>query len=448
MFAALKAGSIDLYPEYSGTIAREILKLEGKATLEDLNRGLAPMGFGVAVPLGFNNSYALAMREERAQALDIRKLSDLAKHPALKLGLSQELIGRADGWPGLKAAYALPHGTPQGLDHGLAYEAIAAAKIDVMDIYTTDAKSERFQLRAREDDRGFFPRYEAVLLHRLDVPQRFPAAWRGIGTLAGRIDERAMIRMNAAAELQGRSFAEAAALLHAAPAAPGAAARRSLSGTLFGADFWRLTGQHLLLVFASLAASVALGVPLGLAAAKLPGLAQPILGAVGVIQTIPSLALFAFLIALVGAIGTLPALIALFLYALLPIVRNTHAGLTGIGKGMRQAAMALGLAPGARLRYVEVPLALPSILAGIKTSAVINVGTATIAAFIGAGGYGERIASGLALNDDVMLLSGAIPAAALALIVQAAFEMAERRFGWMARAQGYDLGQMPAGARK
>jgi osmoprotectant transport system permease protein len=435
VFAALKAGSIDLYPEYTGTISREILKLEGSATVERINQALSSQGLGVAVRLGFNNSYALAMREERAAALGIRTLSDLAGHPDLKLGLSQEFIGRADGWPGLKAVYRLPHATPSGLDHGLAYEAIAAGKIEVMDIYSTDAKIERYKLRVLGDDRGFFPRYEAVLLHRLDVPRRFPAAWRALEGLEGRIDERRMIRMNAAAEIEKRSFTEAAALLDAGPGAQGVAPRSFLA-VLFGPDFVRLTLEHLLLVFVSLAASIAVGVPLGVAAAKFPRAAQAILGTVGVIQTIPSLALFAFLIALVGTIGTLPALVALFLYALLPIVRNTHAGLTGIARGMRQAAMALGLRPRERLWLVEVPLALPSILAGVKTSAVINVGTATIAAFIGAGGYGERIASGLALNDNATLLAGAIPAAALALLIQGVFEVSERQFGWMARAQG------------
>ena len=434
VFAALKTGSIDVYPEYTGTIAREILKLDDRPALERLNRALAPQGLGVAVRLGFNNTYALAMREDRAGALDIRTISDLAKHPGLRLGLSQEFIGRADGWPGLKAAYRLPFATPTGLDHGLAYEAIAAGKIEVMDIYSTDAKIERYKLRVLEDDRNYFPRYDAVLLYRLDLPRRFPEAWRALEKLEGKIDERRMIRMNAAAELEGKSFAEAAALLDS-DSKPQSAARRNFWGALFGPDFWRLTGEHLLLVFVSLAASIVLGVPLGVAAAKLPRAEQVILGVVGVIQTIPSLALFAFLIALVGTIGTWPALIALFLYALLPIVRNTCAGLIGIPRGMRQAAMALGLSTRDRMLLIEVPLALPSILAGVNTSAVINVGTATIAAFIGAGGYGERIASGLALNDNVTLLAGAIPAAALALIVQGAFEIGERRFGWMARAQ-------------
>lgn len=434
LYAALKSGAIDLYPEYTGTIVKEILKLEGNPGLAEINRALAPLGLGAAVPLGFNNSYALAMREERAQALGIRSLGDLAKHPALKLGLSQEFIGRADGWPGLQAAYGLRLATPSGLDHGLAYEAMAAGNIDVMDIYTTDAKITRFQLRTLEDERKFFPRYDAVLLYRLDLPQRFPLAWARLQKLEGRIDERTMIRLNAAAELQGRSFAEAAALLDAG-AENTKRIERKFSSVLFGADFWRLTWQHLVLVFVSLAASIVVGVPLGMLAAKLRGVSQLILGVVGVIQTIPSLAMFAFLIALLGAIGTVPALIALFLYALLPIVRNTHAGLEAISKGMRQAALALGLSAGERLRRIELPLALPAILAGIKTSAVINVGTATIAAFVGAGGYGERIVSGLALNDNATLLAGAIPAAALALLVQGGCEWAERRFGWMARAR-------------
>ena len=434
VFAALEAGSIDVYPEYTGTIAREILRLEGRPGLEELNRALAPLGLAAAVPLGFNNSYALAMREERAQALGIRALSDLARHPALKLGLSQEFIGRADGWPGVKAAYRLPHPTPSGLDHGLAYEAIGAGNIDVMDVYSTDAKIARYGLRVLADDRAFFPRYDAVLLYRLDAQGRFPEAFEALKRLAGRIDEARMIRMNAAAELEGRSFAEAASLFFDRKEGT-VHTRRTFLSLLFGPDFWRLSREHLLLVGVSLAASILAGVPLGIAAAKLPRAAQLILGVVGVIQTIPSLALFAFLIALVGTIGTLPALIALFLYALLPIVRNTHTGIGATGRGLVQAGMAIGLSPAQILRRIELPLAAPAILAGIKTSAVINVGTATIAAFIGAGGYGERIATGLALNDNATLLAGAVPAAALALLVQVAFELGERRFGSMARAR-------------
>ena len=430
VFAALKAGSIDLYPEYTGTIAREILGLEGAPSIDDLNRALAPQGLGVAVPFGFNNTYALGMREDLAARLGIGRISDLARHPKLKFGLSPEFTGRADGWPGLAKRYALTQ-NPLGLDHGLAYEAIAAGKIDVMDLYSTDAKIARYRLRVLEDDRGFFPRYEAVLIYRLDVPARFPQAWRALQGLAGRIDEQRMIRLNAAAEIEGRTFAQAAGEFFKETAPPGSRAenKRGLIAAMFADDFARLTREHLVLVFASLVTAVVLGVPLGVLAAKIDASAQPILGAVGVIQTIPSLALLAFLITLLGTIGTLPALAALFLYALLPIVRNTYTGLAGVGRGMRQAALALDLSATDQLRLIELPLAMPSVLAGIKISAVINVGTATIAAFIGAGGYGERIAAGLALNDNTMLLAGALPAAALALLVQAFFEVCERAFG-------------------
>ena len=424
VFSALKAGSIDVYPEYTGTIAREILKIGGAFTLADLNQRLAADGLGVAVRLGFSNTYALAMRTAEAERLAVRTLSDLARHGALKFGLSQEFIARADGWPVLKAAYALPQ-APTGLDHGLAYEAIAAGRIDVMDIYSTDAKIERYGLRVLEDDRDVFPRYDAVLLYRLDLPRRLPQAWAALQMLEGRISAGQMIGLNAAAELEHRSFADVATAFLSGSAA-GRAPARGLLSALFGDDFWRLTREHLLLVFASLTAGIAVAIPLGVFAARVEAAAQPILAVAGVIQTIPSLALLAFLIPLLGSIGTVPALIALFLYSLLPIVRNTHAGMVGVGRGMRQAALALGLRPRDQLLLIELPLAAPSILAGIKTSAVIGVGTATIAAFIGAGGYGERIAQGLALNDNTTLLAGAIPAAVLALLIQGLFELLER----------------------
>ena len=432
LFHALESGAIDVYPEYTGTIAREILKADASLGLREINARLASLGLAASAPLGFNNTYALGVRRVVAERRGLRRISDLAGHPDLVLGFGPEFLGRRDGWPGLARAYRLPHPTPRALEHGLAYEAIAAGEIDVMDVYSTDAKIARYGLRVLEDDRAFFPRYDAVLIYRSDLPERFPAAFARLQALEGRIDAARMIRMNAAAELEGRSFAEAASLVFGDK--PRAGPRPFLS-VLFGPDFWRLTMEHLVLVCASLAASIAVGVPLGITSAKLPRAAPLILGTVGVIQTIPSLALFAFLIALVGTIGTLPALVALFLYALLPIVRNTHAGLAHGGAGPVHAAMAIGLTPAQVLARVELPLALPSILAGIKTSAVINVGTATIAAFIGAGGYGERIAAGLALNDSAMLLAGAIPAAVLALVVQGAFEVGERRFGWMARAR-------------
>ena len=236
-----------------------------------------------------------------------------------------------------------------------------------------------------------------------------------------------MSALNAQVELQNLTPpAVAAAYLAGTPASSAAAPRESFWPILFGPDFWPETGQHLFLVFVSLALSVLVAIPLGIWAARSPRAAQPILSITGLIQTIPSLALLAFLIPLLHRIGPVPAIVALFLYSLLPIVRNTYTGLTDIAPSLRESAMALGLPPGARLRLIELPLASRAIFAGIKTAAVINVGTATIAAFIGAGGYGNRISQGLENNNDLLLLSGAIPAAALALLVQYGFDLLDR----------------------
>jgi len=424
VFEALKSGSIDVYAEYLGTIDREILKHDKPASLNAINDELAPLGLAVAVPLGFNNSYALAMRAADSAREGIDRLSALASKPALRFGLSHEFIGRADGWPGLARRYRLTQ-KPLGLDHGIAYEALANGKVDVIDIYSTDAKIKKYGLRLLQDDAAYFPRYDAVLLYRRDLTQRLPDAWRALRSLEGRITETDMIAMNAAAELDGRSFASVA---HAflAPSQQYPAQRPGLRSKLFGDDLWRLTREHVLLVVLSVIGAAAIGVPLGILAASLPSVRQAVMAAVGVMQTVPSLALLAMLIPLLGTIGTLPALIALFLYSLLPIVRNTSTGMEQIPQGLRLAAQALGLQRRDRLLYVELPLAMPVILAGMKTATVMSVGTATIAAFIGAGGFGERIATGLALNDNDMLLAGAIPAAALALVTQLVFEIIER----------------------
>jgi osmoprotectant transport system permease protein len=424
LHAALRSGAIDVYPEYSGTIAREILGLDHDLPPPALNLALAAQGLAVSTPFGFNNSYAIGVPEALAERLGLRSIEDLARHPQLRYGFSHEFLARKDGWPGLAQAYGLEAVQPAGLDHGIAYEALDAGRVDVIDVYSTDAKVLRYDVRILADARAYFPRYEALLLHRRDVPQRFASQWQSIAALAGRIDDAAMRRMNAAAEIEGRSFAAAARLFFDPAAA--APARAGLAQRLFDADFGRLTWQHVLLVVGPVAASIAVGVPLGIAAVRWRWLAQPVLAFAGMVQTIPSLALLAFLVAVAGTIGVVPAAIALFLYGLLPIVRNTHTGLTGLGPGMRQAAAALGLSGRDRLLAIELPLAAPAILAGIKTAAVINVGTATIAAFVGAGGYGERIAAGLALNDSTLLLAGAIPAAALALVTQGLLELAER----------------------
>jgi osmoprotectant transport system permease protein len=445
VLVALRSGAIDVYPEYLGTIDLEILKNPQPTSLEQMRAALRPLGLGVAVPLGFSNGYALATRGDAGSV----RLSDLARRPDLKIGLSHEFLGRADGWPGLARRYGLPQ-QPRGLDHGIAYEALAQRQVDVIDIYSTDAKIRQYGLRVLDDDRAYFPRYDAVLLYRLDLPQRFPAAWRAIHKLEGSISADAMIRMNAAAELDGQGFTAIArdwlacravncrdvptavervdgkAVHPTRDAALNMAARDGLLAKTFGNGFTALARQHLTLVLLAVLLGCLAGIPLGILAALAPRLRQAVLAITGVLQTVPSLALLAILIPLLGRIGTVPALVALVVYGLLPVVRNTCTGILQVPQGLRIAAAALGLRAHQRLLLVELPLARPVILAGVKTAAVTSVGTATIAAFIGAGGYGERITVGLALNDNDMLLAGAIPAALLALLAQGMFEVAER----------------------
>jgi osmoprotectant transport system permease protein len=271
-----------------------------------------------------------------------------------------------------------------------------------------------------DDDAGYFPRYDAVVLYRLDVPQRFPKAWAALQALSGGIGEKAMIAMNARAELQSVAFEKIARDHLAGQTGAGS---NDFWDKLFGPDFLRLTLQHLWLVAASVGMAVLLGVPLAVWVTPHAGWRTGVLGATGLLQTIPSLAMLAVLISWLGRIGTVPALIALTLYALLPIMRNTCTGLTEVPNGLKLAGQALGLSTMQRLFLIELPLAMPTLIAGVRTATTITVGTATIAAFIGAGGYGERIVTGLALNDRQLLLAGALPSAALALLCEAGFEL-------------------------
>jgi osmoprotectant transport system permease protein len=424
VFRALEDGSIDVYPEYTGTLAEAALK-NGASDLGALRAALAPRGLALSEPLGFENTYALAVSRAVATKLKLTKLSELAGHPELRVALSNEFVGRRDGWPGLAERYGLRIGAPRAIDHALAYEAIAHGEADVIDVYTTDAKIARFDLVVLADDLHFFPPYEAVLVYRADLPRRVPAFARVLDRMRGAVDAGAMQRMNERADLDSVPFARVAEDFLAGTATSARPSERVglLPGTL---DVVRRHGpRHLMLVVVSLAMSIVVGVPLGVVAYTRRRLGVAVLGVAGVIQTIPSLALFCFFIPLLG-IGAVPALAALFLYGLLPIVRNTHTGLVSIPAELREAAVAIGLSPVERLRHVELPLASRTILAGIKTSAVVAVGSATIAAFIGAGGFGEPISTGLSLNDVTTILEGAIPAALMALLVEGAFVVVER----------------------
>ena len=416
LWQALSSGQIDLYPEYTGTLGEEILKSTRSLSADEMRDALKRFGVGMSADLGFNNTYALVTRRSQAARLGLKTISDLKQHPNLKVGLTHEFLDRQDGWRPLAARYGLAIPGVLGIDHALGYAALAKGEIDIKDAYSTDARIAENDLVVLDDDLDFFPEYKAVYLYRLTLDPRAVAALNHLG----KIDEPRMTALNAAAE-KTKNYAYAASLLF--DSSPNESPeQRDLPRKLA-----RWIGRHLELTGISLLLSVLIGLPLGIVASRGGAPGHGILSLVGMIQTIPSLALLALLVPLPFlGISATTAIVALFLYGLLPIVRNTATGLQDIPPGLRDSATALGLEPLARLRKIYLPLASRTILAGIKTSAVINIGTATLAALIGAGGLGEPILSGLNLNDHATILQGAIPAALLALLVQGIFDLLDR----------------------
>ncbi len=422
-FEALRNNEIDIYPEYTGTISREILKLENDISPDELKSQLnQKFTLAIGNPYGFNNSYSLVITSEVAAELKLYSISDLKNHPDLKTGISYEFLKREDGWGRLAEIYSLPQ-DPVGLEHGLAYQALIGKKIQLTDCYSTDGEISANHLIVLSDDKNFFPLYEAVSFYRTGISDE---ATKAVSQLHGLIDETEMSAMNAEAIYGKKSFEEIA---HGFLIRKGLASNektRSTSSSLDWGDLASKTTQHLLLTFTALIFAIAFAVPLGILLYWNPRSANSILYVAGLLQTIPSIALLAIMIPAFG-IGAFPAIVALFLYAILPILRNTVNGLRNIDPLLKEIAASLGTSRGQSLRYVEFPLALPSILTGIRIAAVINVGTATLAAFIGAGGLGEYIVTGLALNNTSMILTGAIPAAVLALVIEVVFEAIERR---------------------
>lgn len=427
LWKALLSGEIDAYVEYTGTLSQEILADPGLSELSDMRAEVEPLGIRISEPLGFNNTYALGMRKQRASSLGISKISDLKAQAKFKLGFSDEFMERGDGWYGLRQQYAIPDFQVRGLDHSLAYRGLAAGSIDVIDLYSTDPEIVSYDLKVLADDLAYFPQYQAVVVYRAGLKQSAPKVIDQFARLEGRISSDAMAQLNKHSRIDKRPetlIAVEFLIQTVDKSIPFPNEHESMLQRRFK-KFMSNTLEHLLLVAVSLSLAILAAIPLGVCAYKLPRTGKWILGVVGMVQTIPSMALLVFMIPLLG-LGAAPAIVALFLYSLLPIVRGTFTGLQGLPQSMHESALALGLPDGARLRLIELPLASQSILAGIKTSAVINVGTATIGALIGAGGYGQPILTGIRLADLGLILQGAIPAAALALLVQAGFGSLER----------------------
>ncbi|MCO7225105.1 glycine betaine ABC transporter substrate-binding protein [Pleionea sp. CnH1-48] len=418
VYEALKQGSIDIYPEYTGTIATAILK-QSETSQESIRASLAHHKLALLAPLGFNNSYAIAMSKELAQQYNIKNISDLNQYPQLRWALSLEFLKRQDGWPSLQQHYQLTNSV-SGIEHALAYAAIQQNKLDVTDAYTTDGELEQYKLALLHDDRDFFPAYHAAYLVQEDLPMPVVNL---LDQLAGRITDDQMRNLNYLATQPNHTPASVARhfLLTEKLIAP-----NSDVGTNADTSTFDHTLQHLYLTLFALVTACLSAVPLALLTYQNQKLSRFVVYSTGLLQTIPSLALLALMIPLFG-LGETPAIIALFLYSLLPIVRNTLNGLNNIDPLLKQVADGLGLSPKQRLWKIELPLAIPSILAGIKTAAIINIGTATLAAFVGAGGLGEPIITGLTLNDHQLVLQGAIPAALLALTTEFIFEIIDKK---------------------
>lgn len=426
-YQALLNDEIDLYVEYTGTLSQAILQRPEVTGREELNVVIAERGLHLMPQLGFNNTYAIAVRRQLAESLGLRNIGDLAEYPELRLVFSHEFLERGDGWPGLSKRYALPHSV-EGIEHALAYQAIADGAIDATDAYSTDGELSRYPLRVLEDDLAYFPAYMAAPLVRSEWLQGAPVAAQSVRRLAGLMDAAAMQRLNAEVAVSDKSYVEVASeFIDSNRKALGLEGRVLQSATAtFWADMAGHVIRHLQLTGLALGAAIFIGLILSLAVFSNRRLADAVVYFCGLLQTVPSLALLALMIPVFG-IGFTPAVVALFLYSLLPIVRNAVTALATVDPTLVRVSEALGLSRWQQLRYLRVPLSLPMIFAGIRTAAVISIGTATLAAFIGAGGLGEPIVVGLSLNDTDMILRGAIPAAMLAILAEFLFAALQKR---------------------
>lgn len=434
VWSALRTAQIDIYAEYTGTLLYETFANQELQNLHQLRQFLEQQhSIGLDQPLGFNNSYGLAMKESRADELGITRISDLANHTDLVLSINPEASGRADVWPGIFETYELPVGqpgipisNPRKLEHEIGYRSLRSGEVDIIVVYTTDAKIISEDLRVLQDDRAHFARYDAVYVYRLDLLDRAPEVLEQLSDYADRIDEPLITRHNALVEIENRTPEAAAAQLDAA-------IRGNQAANVHEPDraerIWKTTTEHLFLSASAVGIAIALAVPLGVASAKIPRLGAVVLAAAGVCYTIPSLALIALMVPFPQyglGLGTTSAIVALVIYALLPIIRSTQLGFVEIDRPIRESAHAIGLDFKARLVRIELPLAARSIMGGIKTATVITIGYATLGAFIGAGGYGDPILTGLRRLDNTLILEGAIPAAIMALFANLAFAGIER----------------------
>ena len=446
-FRALRSGAIDVYPEYTGTGLIAVLHdtlpdsvaADPRSVFSHIAREFEERyRLRWLPPLGFQNTYAIAVTRQTAKRYNLKTLSNLGREsPNLVAGFTADFVGRPDGLVGLTRVYGVHPKEVRPLAPAVKYQALAAGAVDVIDGYSTDGLLAKYDLVTLVDDRHFFPPYEAAALVSDSFAKRQPAAITTLALLSNRLTEATMRQLNRRIEVDGEDVravasSELTTLGLVNSRASSFAAIRAGNRTGFFSYLWdrrvllaSMTARHLELVAVALLAAVIIAIPLGLILERGRRVAEPVIGGLGVLQTIPSIALLAFMIPVLG-VGVIPALVALWLYALYPIARGTYSGVRDADPDAVSAAEALGTTPMQRLLWVRLPLAAPVIMSGVRTAAVITVGAATLAAFIGAGGLGEPIVAGLALADTRMILSGALPAAILALVVDGLLAVVER----------------------
>lgn len=441
VFDALQKGDIDTYPEYTGTGYVFILKKKDfsrdpKLIYDQVKKAYYDQ-FKIiwGPPIGFNNAYDLAVRSDDPDFEDIDSLSELPKDLSeYRFTSAHEFMERTDGFNAFKKFYGLKFDQDNviGMDAGLMYAALQDEQVDMIMAYGTDGRISAYHLKVIADDKHFFPPYWAAWVFKEETLKKYPHLKDAMNIFHNLINKKEMQKMNAQVDQFKRSprdvarnFLISKGILHGKIVK---GKKRSFLQFVYKKRKYllKVTKDHIKLSALSLLLALLISLPTGILLTRFEKLAGPVFAVVNTLQTIPSLALLGLLIPLTG-IGFTPAIIALFLYSLLPLIRNTYTGINGVNKNYIEASKGMGLTSLQILKSVEIPLAMPVILAGVRTSSVIVIGTATLAALVGAGGLGEPIFRGVATINSQLILLGAVPSALLAIIVDKLLALAELR---------------------
>lgn len=420
-FEALKKNDLDIYVEYSGTSYHSIFKqkdiLSQEETFNFLKKEFSKNNIYSFPSLGFSNSYALVSKINNPY----NQISDLKiDSKKYSIAFEHELLTRPDGFPEFSKTYDLEFKKVSSMNVGLMYQAVHQGQVDFGIGYTTDGRNKAFEMKIIKDDLRFFPQYFASILVHEKALKAYPELKKILSGLNNKISAEEMTEMNYLVDVKKmsplkvtRNFLQKKKLIKSSENNLDIMSENYLiknSALLFSK-----LKEHLYICIYALLFTFFFGFIFGIAAYWNQRIKQFVFILVNIFQTVPSLALFGFLIPFLG-IGFKPSLIALVMYALLPLVHNVYTGLSEVDKDIIQSFKAIGMNRWQILTKIQIPMALPTLSAGLRTSTVIIIGTATIAAFIGAGGLGELIFQGISSMDHRLILLGAIPAALLALI--------------------------------